>query len=999
MRLHHLSMTAFGPFADTAVVDFDALSEAGLFLLSGPNGAGKSSILDGVCFALFGAVAGDRNQAGDFHSDHAETDAAPIVELEATIGERRVRIRRSPAWQRPKRRGHGLTTQQAGVLVQERRDGQWVTHTTRLDEAGDLVTTWLGVNKDQFLQVAMLPQGGFQKFLTAPAKERKNLLEKLFRTTNYQAIEQAFAEHRRQSGRAVFGLRSRVDQALARFGEAAGVEVPSDLTQNSHSWLISGSMEQWATTVCQDLRSTHVSATQAAEAAGEQWQAARSAHQAAMALSSLQQRGLAARAERDRLAANEPAMAAQRIALDSARAAAPVMGLITLWRQARDSLQHSRQTCEQAVAAARTMIEGELSTDSLRAAHQQAIQRAALARDFVPSEARLRELTSGLIDLADQDERLRERQTHFAELLAAAPEQIARARARVDHLNVLAAEHDGLLAITQALTERREVIADIARLDQVIESQEGLVGRLSLAYQESRERLVGVREARVAGMAAELATSLAVGCSCPVCGSADHPHPATRSAMQVDEGAEAEAQRECDEASLAVQLAREELRGVQAQRAALIERAGEDHSGALDGQLLDAHDQLRAAASASAELPEAAQSLQAAEARFDDLTHAHADVTQRLSALAQQIATSTGEAGALEQRLATLLASGDAHDLSGLIEEHKARASAMSALIEAHSARQRAQVAFDSLTDQATQAAQQAGFADLEAAQEAAVSEEARAHMQAALSEFDAAIAAAQAIIDEPDVVLALAQEPPDLGALALHEDAASERASAATARATATERAARRSRDLLAELSDVTDQFRPAHADYERAVELAAIAEGKGPDNEARISLSAYVLAQRLRHVVEAANERLGPMIDYRYRLEHTEDRRGDRQGGLSLNVVDEWTDAVRAPTTLSGGESFVVSLSLALGLADVATREAGGVEIGTLFVDEGFGSLDSETLEQVMEGLDALRSGGRVVGVVSHVPLMRDRIPTRLDVVKARHGSTVRLVTGHAT
>jgi exonuclease SbcC len=155
---------------------------------------------------------------------------------------------------------------------------------------------------------------------------------------------------------------------------------------------------------------------------------------------------------------------------------------------------------------------------------------------------------------------------------------------------------------------------------------------------------------------------------------------------------------------------------------------------------------------------------------------------------------------------------------------------------------------------------------------------------------------------------------------------------------------------------------------------------------------LSAYVLGYRLGQVVAAANTRLALMSDQRYTLEHTGRRgAGETRGGLSLAVRDEWSGEARDPATLSGGETFVVSLALALGLADVVTAEAGGTDLGTLFVDEGFGSLDADTLDDVLDVLDALRDGGRVVGVVSHVAEMRDRIPAQLLVGKDRAGSTV--------
>jgi exonuclease SbcC len=172
----------------------------------------------------------------------------------------------------------------------------------------------------------------------------------------------------------------------------------------------------------------------------------------------------------------------------------------------------------------------------------------------------------------------------------------------------------------------------------------------------------------------------------------------------------------------------------------------------------------------------------------------------------------------------------------------------------------------------------------------------------------------------------------------------------------------------------------------------MARLVRGTGPDNYLQMRLSAYVLATRLDQVLAAANARLSQMRDQRYLLERTgKATRRNAQAGLGLQVLDSWTGELRDPTTLSGGESFVVSLSLALGLADVVTQEAGGADLDTLFVDEGFGSLDADTLDDVMDTLDSLRDGGRVVGVVSHGAEMRDRIPTQLVVTKDRRGSTL--------
>ncbi|MGB0102124.1 MAG: SMC family ATPase, partial [Nocardioides sp.] len=228
MRIHHLEITAFGPFAETVSVDVDQLSEAGLFLLSGPTGAGKTSVLDAVCFALYGDVPGDRNGAKRLRSDQAAPGVRPRVVLETTLSGRRFRIVRSPAWERPKKRGSGMTTEQASVTIAERVDGAWITHSTRLDETGHLVTRLVGMNVAQFTQVAMLPQGRFQAFLRARSEERHHLLQQLFRTGRFEDVERWLRDRRIGVRRRCEEAQAHVDDLVSRVSEATGAEAPDD---------------------------------------------------------------------------------------------------------------------------------------------------------------------------------------------------------------------------------------------------------------------------------------------------------------------------------------------------------------------------------------------------------------------------------------------------------------------------------------------------------------------------------------------------------------------------------------------------------------------------------------------------------------------------------------------------------------------------------------------------------------------------------------------------
>jgi exonuclease SbcC len=296
------------------------------------------------------------------------------------------------------------------------------------------------------------------------------------------------------------------------------------------------------------------------------------------------------------------------------------------------------------------------------------------------------------------------------------------------------------------------------------------------------------------------------------------------------------------------------------------------------------------------------------------------------------------------------------------------------------------------LTRSAQRATRDAGFDDLDQVADAVLDDHLADTHAADLARLEASRVAAQAVLDDVEVADALAREPIDPQPLVAAVVEAEQARDAAHATWRQAQQRVARLDALLAELDDLLAAWEPVRRDHQVTASLASLVEGKSADNQWRMRLSAYVLSERLRQVVAAANERLGAMTDERYTLAQVDEKgAGEQRGGLSLRVRDEWSGKERDPATLSGGETFLVSLALALGLADTVSHEAGGTQLDTLFVDEGFGALDATTLDGVMDVLDGLRDGGRVVGLVSHVAELRDRVTTRLEVRKARRGSTL--------
>lgn len=1048
MRLHELEIAAFGPFTDAVTVDLDALAEGGLFLLSGPTGAGKTSVLDAICFALYGEVPGDRASARRLRSDRAVEGAEPRVRLVATLAGRRFELTRSPAWQRPKRRGTGTTLQQASVLVRERVAGAWTTRTTRLDEAGHLVTTLLGMNLAQFTQVAMLPQGRFQAFLRADSDERQKLLQRLFGTARFERAESWLRERRSEARREHDRAHLELSGTLGRVAEAAGEDLPGwdldDLSEPART----GELTRWVHGLATSAGAEQTRLEAALVSVAEQEQRARAGLEAARVEADRVARRAAARAELTVLEGRADDHDDDERRLEAARRAAPVAPLRTVLTGVVRQRDHAQQehaaawaeavallgpapttdpTPTTAAAADATEaaaldepalfdlpgpVGGETEEDTeedtredagdnaghpswdadlawMRGRADAALADAAAVDAARPAERRAREVAAALTSLHDDVARQADRVARLAEADAEAPRALAALRSRA-----AGAEQ----ARVRAEAERRTV-RDLEAQATAVREAERVLGLLGPARQHhaaardgvlaAREVLLDLRERRIAGMAAELAGGLAVGQCCPVCGSDDHPTKARPAAGSPDAAAERRAQHDVDETNAVAHLRDVEVRDLESALAAARARAGDEDAADLGTRLTQARAACAALESEAAGLEQHHRDLdrfeQEQDARRSALDGARADLAraeERRSTLEEQTVVLEAEVAAV-RGVHPDLATAERHHLDRVGAARRAvrAAEALAA------AREQVARAAAALAD----ASVGAGFVDSAVAEAAMLGPGLVDALETRVQAHRERLSAVREVLRDtaPAARERTRADPTDLPALETAHRLALERLGDHRGRQRQVAHRAARLLELDAATGAALARWRPLCDELELVTRLSTFAEGRSADNRWQIRLSAYVLAFRLSQVVAAANVRLARMSDQRYTLEHTAERGRDRRGGLGLLVRDDWSGLTRNPATLSGGETFVVSLALALGLSDVITAEAGGVELDTLFVDEGFGSLDADTLDDVMDTLDALRDGGRVVGVVSHVAEMRDRIPVQLRVTKARSGS----------
>ena len=1012
MRLHHLSLTAFGPFAGTETVDFDALNDAGLFLLSGATGAGKTSILDAVCFALYGAVPGVRGVKA-LRSQHADDQTAPEVVLDFSVRDRTFRVRRSPEWNRPKRRGTGTVTEKASASMIETTGGSEHFLTSRAAEVGLMISELIGMRAAQFQQVAMLPQGDFQRFLHASSQERHDVLQHLFQTDRFARIEEWVNDHSRSLHRRAQGGETEVRRLLHTFAERAEVTLPETLSDDaSAATLTDDAVLAWAGGELAAARASLAAAREAhTETEARRVEAHRRLAEQRRTADLVRRRDEA----QARVAALEDSAAeaeAHARRLDAHGRAAACLPVLTLLDRAEAELAVAGRAREEAVSAlAGLALPGDvdplvagadeagaqaLDGEALEAAERRTRRLVTQVEALLPRAELLRATTAGLAGTVDELDRAERQREQVEQSRGALPARLAQARADVAATTALAARVEALALQAEAAADRAEAAASVRSAETELAGHQATVRDRRDAAADARETVQDLAARRLAGIAAELAGRLAEGEPCVVCGSEEHPAPAADGSAPVTQAEQESADAAYDAAQEALLAANEAAGAAQHRLEGLRVRAQGLPAHEAAARLREVQEQQAVADDAAARLPAESARVTAVEEEATRLAEEAANLDTSLATLRQRRDSEQELVLQITAEIAGAVGEDAADDLPGLLRRLSSvvqrLADARSALLAHDQAVERAR----DLAGQCADTATAHGFGTVEEVRAAVLVETERAGLEHAVAERTEHATAARATLADPDILATGDADGPDLAAqeaLAGAADTAAAEASRAyhllDQRVTALD-------GLLQRASVALDAWAPVRAEYLRADSMSRLVRGMGSDNQLQMRLSAYVLATRLDQVLDAANERLSHMRDQRYLLQRTgRATRKGAQAGLGLEVVDQWTGDVREPSTLSGGETFVVSLSLALGLADVVTQEAGGTEIETLFVDEGFGTLDADTLDDVMDRLDGLRAGGRTVGVVSHVTELRTRIPAQLHVRKSPRGSSIHAET----
>lgn len=912
MRPLTLTLSAFGPYAGQITLALEQLGKNGLYLIRGDTGAGKTSIFDAIAFALYGEASGDQREAAMFRSQYAAPDTPTFVELTFESAGKTYRVRRVPEYTRPAKRGGGVTLQRAEAEL-TMPDGRVVT---RVKEVGQAVREIVGVDREQFAQIAMIAQGDFLKLLVASTEERMRIFRQIFHTGRYQKLQAALKDQLAALSRARDKLRDGLMQAVGSARYPADSVLGQRLADAQAGRLL---LQETAALLDEIVRQDS-----AAQEAGRR------------ALERLdKQIGQAART-----LGQARELAAARIQLRDAQAK----------RQAIQQEMEKAGAARAALAARKP--EREALAQQAAALAEEVRRHEACSRLDQALEAAQKRYTAGcaaqaacakqLTDLADQQAAARAGQERLADSAIRAEKQRAEHAALLEEQRAFNGLSRDLDAVAASARQYARVQKDYLAAAQSAEAAQGRYQQMNRAFLDEQ-----------AGI---LALGLQDGAPCPVCGACSHPRPA-----QVTLGAPREADLE------------------QAKQQAT---AAQDEAGRLSAEA----GQLRGALEARrAGLQQRARELLGdvpCEEMAEQIAAAGAALRDRLAACKSALDQAQQDMQQLDQFGHTL------RTLEQAVQQAQARqAAAQQAIARAeqdtqHLARQKQELA-DGLRypDQAAarRAAQQTKdtIQDLDRR-----TEQAEQAYQACKSQADALEGTIAALAGQLEHAPEI-----DMETIQAELEACNARRRALEDGQTA--RAARldRNQDALRALETHGAALAEAEQKWGWVKSLADTAGGQLVGRE-KIMLETYVQMTYFDRILARANTRLMVMSRGQYELKRRAQAENNRrQSGLELDVVDHYNGSVRSVKTLSGGESFQAALSLALGLSDEVQSAAGGVQLDVMFVDEGFGSLDEEALEQAVRALSDLSGGNRLIGIISHVEALARRIDRQIVVTK--HGT----------
>ena len=1025
MKPISLTIEAFGPYRDSVTLDFSTLQDHSMFLISGPTGAGKTSILDAMVYALYGEPSGEVRKIDAIRSDFAEPERMTRVDFSFAIGEAQYRVERLPKQLVAKKRGTGMREQNASATVYEMKDGEWKVIATSAAAIRDTVQRIIGFRKDQFLQVVLLPQGEFRKLLVASTSEREELLHTLFRTELYRKLQEAL---KAAYDDAKAGIEANLTKQAALIQSIPHDEETIVLTAQHVRELLANR---------EPYRDGLVVKRDEAVAEVEQFNALRKEW---AVYNQAQQSLTEAASKLDLVKAREWERSSLHEKVQFLTSLTPTY---ELYKQFSDK-QSALETLETALSDAKKGVEIASQQESkCTEAHEVLASQAETIQAKRTTLAQLRQQSEKFDELALLNKELttlkrnletQDREKSDAELQAqhklVADLEVALVEAR-KQFQANSKDLEGIPRIQEQLSQLQrysELLGQKEKIEHDIDGKDRSLAVIDESVQSSKVQLERLEHLMAEGRAFELVHLVVDNEPCPVCGSTEHPQLASKpelyptkeeieAARAVRDGAlQKQASEIGQKETLVIRLHEldEEVKEQVTKFTSLIDGFSEDTFDSIQQDLLSQMEELTALRSDTEQLSKTIATnedkLSGAKETLAKLEMAHKELLESLHDLEIQLSSVQAKIDALSKILPTT----DFDAWNKQIESLETEINAYDEQVEVcernlEAAREQLNAKRGRLETLSAQVQEETNNLDIiykeyiKSLQSISVGEvdfvetlgdyKGLDTFRTELHVLDEDFNKAQAVYDAALKVAKSIVEPSATVSDEVY-DAAVERRDTLVGNLAAWDKETKHIETTLASLEELDVAMGEARNEVEFLSRLNDLANG-GEQGFKNVTFERYVLGAILDEVVYAANLRLQKMSRSRYSLERSDYTGGGRgKQGLDLAVMDAFTGQSRPANTLSGGETFLASMALALGLADVIQSYAGGIHMDTMFIDEGFGTLDPDTLELAMETLVQLQSSGRLIGMISHVPELKTRIPAHLEVTRGDDGSTAKFV-----
>ena len=1025
MKPISLTIEAFGPYRDSVTLDFNELQNHSMFLISGPTGAGKTSILDAMVYALYGEPSGEVRKTDAIRSDFAEPQHMTRVDFSFAIGEAQYRVERLPKQLVAKKRGTGMREQNASATVYEMKDGEWKVIATSAAAIRDTIQRIIGFRKDQFLQVVLLPQGEFRKLLVASTSEREELLHTLFRTELYRRLQDALKS---AYDEAKSGIEENITKQSALLQSIPHDEEIPVLTIEHVRELLKDREPHRDTLVVE--RDKAIAVVDQFNTLRNEWalynQVQQSLIEATNKLDLVKER------EKERSSLNEKVQfltgltPSYELYKQLGDKQAVLKTLKTALSDSKKSVEAATQHESKCTEVYETLESQAETMQAKRTTLAQLQQQAEQFNELVVLNKELSTLNSQLEtqDREKSEAKLQVQHKLVADLEAALVEARKQFQANSKALESISHIQEQL----GYLQRYSELLVEKDKVQNDIDAKERSLATLDKTVNNSKIQLERLEHLMAEGRAFELVHLVVDNEPCPVCGSTEHPQLASKPELYPtkeeieaaravrDEALQKQASEIGQKETLSVRLHEldEQVKDQVSKLKSSIDNFTEDTFDSIQQGLASQMEQLTALRRDTEQLTEIItkneHDLVEAKGTLSKLEIGHNELLNNLHDVAVQISSVQAKIDGLSKILPTTDLDAWHKQIESLeteIKEYDEQVKVCKSNLDAakeqlNAKRGRLEILFAQVQEE-TKNLDGLYQEYVKSLQSISVSEDDFIDalgdykdldaFRTELHALDEAFSTAQAVYDTAFKQAQSVIEPSDTVSDEVYDTAVEKRDNLVGSLA-AWDKETKHIETTLASLEELEKAMGEAREEITFLSRLNDLANG-GEQGFKNVTFERYVLGAILDEVVYAANLRLQKMSRSRYSLERSDYTGGGRgKQGLDLAVMDAFTGQSRPANTLSGGETFLASMALALGLADVIQSYAGGIHMDTMFIDEGFGTLDPDTLELAMEILVQLQSSGRLIGMISHVPELKTRIPAHLEVTRGDDGSTAKFV-----